>query len=147
MKKWDSKKCDRRTLILLCLIVITPLGLLSKAYTGIGQQWVQDYSGDVLYEIFWCLVIFWFMTPVKDLKKLKNITIKIALWVFAITCVIEVSQLWFYLVPDAIRSSLVWRLLLGSGFAWWDFPHYALGSLIGWWGIYQIGSIDNSSFF
>ena len=147
MKKCDSKKCDRRILILLCLIVITPLGFLSKAYTGIGQQWVQDYSGDVLYEIFWCLVIFWFMTPVIDLKKLRNITIKIALWVFTITSVIEVSQLWFYLVPDAIRSSLVWRLMLGSGFAWWDFPHYALGSLIGSWVIYQIGRIDNSRYF
>ncbi|MEM8718960.1 MAG: DUF2809 domain-containing protein [Cyanobacteria bacterium P01_G01_bin.39] len=153
MKKCDFKKCDRasrtskadrRMLILLCLIVITPLGLLSKAYTGIGQQWVQDYSGDILYEIFWCLVIFWFMYPVKDLNKLRNITIKIALWVFVITSIIEVSQLWFHLVPDAIRSSLVWRLLLGSSFAWWDFPHYAFGSLIGWWIIYQIGCLDNS---
>ena len=146
MNKSDALKCDRRVLILLCLMVITPLGLLSKAYTGIGQQWVQDYSGDILYEIFWCLVSFWFIPSVKDLNQLRNITIKIALWVFMITCVIEVSQLWFYLVPDAIRFSLIWRLLLGSGFAWWDFPHYALGSLIGWWVIERIGRIDNSRY-
>ena len=122
-----------RIIILLCLIIITPLGLLSKAYQGIGQEWVKNYSGDVLYEIFWCLAIFWFIHPVKDLEKLSEITLKIALWVFTVTCAIEVSQLWFYLVPEAIRFSLIWRLLLGAGFDWWDFPHYALGSFLGWW--------------
>ena len=138
------KLLNRRALILLCLLIITPIGLLSKAYTGIGQEWVQDYSGDVLYEIFWCLVAFWFVSSTKDLNRLRSITIKIALWVFIITCAIEVSQLWFHLVPVAIRSSFVWRMLLGSGFAWWDFPHYALGSIIGWWLIYRIGSFSRS---
>ena len=33
-------------------------------------------------------------------------------------------------------------MLLGAGFSGWDFPHYALGSLIGWWIIYQIGRIS-----
>jgi len=139
----NFQKCDRRMLILLGLIIITPLGLLSKAYTGIAQEWVQDYSGDVLYEIFWCLVIFWFIPSIKDLDKLSSITIKIALSVFVVTCAIEVSQLWFHLVPHAISYSLIWRMLLGVGFSWWDFPHYALGSLIGWWLIYQIGRIGS----
>ena len=130
---------DCRILILLSLLIITPWELFSKAYTGIGQKWVQDYSGDILYEIFWCLVVFWFIRPIKNQATLRNVTSKIALWVFIITCVIEVSQLWFYLVPDAISSSLVWRMLLGAGFDWWYFPHYALGSLIGWWGIDRIG--------
>ena len=137
-----QKLLNRRALILLSLLIITPVGLLSKAYTGVGQEWVRDYSGDVLYEIFWCLVAFWFVRPVKDLDRLRKLTSKIALWVFIVTCAIEVSQLWFYLVPVAIRTSFVWRMLLGSGFAWWDFPHYALGSLIGWWLIYQIGNVD-----
>ena len=61
---------DRRILILLFLLIITPLGLFSKAYAGIGQEWVQDYSGDVLYEIFWCLVVFWFVPTIKDLNRL-----------------------------------------------------------------------------
>ena len=139
-----QKLLNRRALILLSLLIITPVGLLSKAYTGIGREWVQDYSGDVLYEIFWCLVVFWFIRPVKDLNRLRSIAIKIALGVFIITCAIEVSQLWFHLVPVAIRSSFVWRMLLGSGFAWWDFPHYALGSLLGWYLIYQIGSFSRS---
>ena len=130
----------RRITILLSLLIITPLGLLSKAYSGVGQEWVRDYSGDVLYEVFWCLVIFWFIRPARDTIALRKTTMKIALWVFAITCVIEVSQLWFHLVPELIRNSFIWRMILGAGFAWWDFPHYALGSLLGFWLIYQIGS-------
>lgn len=136
---------DRRILIVISLLIITPLGLFSKAYTGMAQAWVRDYSGDVLYEIFWCLVIFWFVLPIKNIARLKSTTIKIALWVFSVTCVIEVSQLWFHLVPVEVRSHLIWKLLLGAGFAWWDFPHYALGSLIGWWWIFQIGCIHRGN--
>lgn len=122
-------------------MIIIPLGLYSKAYTGIGQAWVRDYSGDILYEILWCLIIFWFALPIKDLARLKSITVKIAVWVFILTSIIEISQLWFHLVPIAVRLHILWRLLLGAGFDWWDFVHYALGSLLGWWWIWQIGKI------
>ena len=137
-----SYRSRSRVLIIISLLLITPLGLLSKAYTGVAQTWVRDYSGDVLYEIFWCLFVFWFTLPVRNLTRLKLVTSKIALGVFAVTCVIEVSQLWFHLVPLAVRSHLIWKLLLGAGFAWWDFPHYVLGSLIGWWWMFKIGSIQ-----
>ena len=118
-------KLDRRILIILSLLIITPLGLLSKAYTGVAQWWVNDYAGDILYEIFWCLFFFWFFPS-------KNATIAIPLWVFFITSAIEVCQLWYGLVPGSIRSSLIWKLFLGSSFVWWDFPHYAIGSFLGW---------------
>ncbi|PSB07226.1 DUF2809 domain-containing protein [Pleurocapsa sp. CCALA 161] len=129
-----QKLLVRRSLILLLLLLIVPLGIFSKAYGGIGQEWVKDYSGDVLYEIFWCLFVFWFIRPSKDRSKLR----KIAVGVFVTTCMIEISQLWFDLVPVVIRSSFIWRMLLGAGFDWWDFPHYALGAFIGWWVIEQI---------
>ena len=115
----------RRILIIISLLIITPLGLFSKAYTGIARGWVNDYAGDILYEIFWCLFFWWFFPS-------KKATAIIPLWVFIVTCAIEIAQLWFALVPISIRSSLVWRLLLGSSFVWWDFPHYALGSFFGW---------------
>ena len=140
-----SYQRNRYILIIISLLIIIPLGLYSKAYRGIGQVWVQDYSGDILYEILWCLLVFWFALPITDLDRLKRITIKIASWVFIVTSIIEVSQLWFYLVPVAVRSHLVWRLLLGVGFDWWDFLHYALGSLIGWWWIWQIGRVSHKS--
>ncbi len=119
-------KLDRqRILIVLSLLIITPLGLFSKAYTGVAQWWVNDYAGDILYEIFWCLFFFWFFPS-------KNAVVIIPMWVFTITSAIEICQLWYGLVPPSIRSSLIWKLLLGSSFVWWDFPHYAIGSLLGW---------------
>ena len=136
-------KSDHRLLIFISLLIVTPLGILSKKYTGIGQEWVRNYSGDILYEIFWCLVVFWFIPQanVNSHKQVNTKAIQIALWVFAITCVLEISQLWFYLVPITIRSSLVWRLLLGSAFVWWDFPHYAFGSFLGCMWIVLINKI------
>jgi hypothetical protein len=123
----------RHRCILIVLLIIIPLGLFSKQYTGIAQTWVRNYSGDILYEIFWCSIIFWFINPKcsSDRQKITQ-EARIALWVFIFTCAIEISQLWFDLIPLALRSSVIWKLLLGSAFAWWDFPHYALGSFSGW---------------
>lgn len=116
---------NRYSIIFVLLLIIIPLGLFSKTYTGIGQAWVHDYSGDILYEILWCLVFFWFF-PTK-----KAVT-TIPIWVFVITSLIEVSQLFFDRVPIALRETIIWKLLLGSTFIWWDFLYYAIGSFLGW---------------
>ena len=116
---------QRRLIILVLIPIVTLLGLLSKAYTGVGQVWVNDYSGDILYEILWCLVFGWFYRS-------KEAVVAIPIGVFVVTSLIEVSQLWFHRVPPSLRETLLWKLLLGSSFVWWDFPHYALGCIIGW---------------
>lgn len=116
---------NRHFIIFILLLIIVPLGLFSKAYTGIGQSWVHDYSGDILYEILWCLVFFWFFPT-------KKATITIPRWVFIVTSLIEVSQLFFDRVPVALRETIIWKLLLGSTFVWWDFFYYAIGCLLGW---------------
>lgn len=128
------KLLTRRNLILLSLSVIIPLGLLSKAYSGVGQAWVRDYSGDVLYEAFWCLVVLWFIREGKDAIALRKLTSKIALWVFIVTCAIEVSQLWFYLVPRAIRSSFIWLMVLRTGFSAlrFRFAAWLLANICNW---------------
>ncbi len=115
----------RRSIIFGLILLVVPLGLLSKAYTGIGQVWVNDYSGDILYEILWCLVFGWFYRS-------KRATVTIPVWVFVVTSLIEISQLWFDRVPVSLRETIIWKLLLGSSFVWWDFPHYAFGCVIGW---------------
>ena len=115
----------RNTIISLLILLIIPLGLFSKVYTGIGQNWVNNYSGDILYEILWCLLFFIFF-------KSKRAIIFIPFWVFIVTSLIEFSQLFFNRVPVAIRSTIIWKLLLGSSFTWWDFPHYAVGCFLGW---------------
>ncbi|WP_319419898.1 ribosomal maturation YjgA family protein [Pleurocapsa sp. FMAR1] len=116
---------NRNVAIFILILIIVPLGLFSKAYTGIGQAWVHDYSGDILYEILWCLVFSWFFPS-------KRATVIIPVWVFIVTSLIEISQLFFTHVPIALRETIIWKLLLGSTFVWWDFPHYAIGCLLGW---------------
>ncbi|MEP0751019.1 DUF2809 domain-containing protein [Trichocoleus sp. Lan] len=124
----DAKYIKR---IILSLLIIVPLGLLSKKYTGFGRGWVNDFSGDILYEIFWCLFGF-FLFPS---RKAMN---QIPIWVFGITCTIEFLQLCHQPVLDSIRSTFLGKLLLGTTFSWWDFPHYLLGCIIGWLWLQQI---------
>jgi hypothetical protein len=115
----------RRRWILLSLCVITPLGFWFKVYDGPGRWWFYYYGGGVAYEIFWCLVVFFFW------PKRKNAA-RIALCVFVITCALETLQLWHPALLQQIRSTFLGKALLGTTFVWWDFPHYALGSFVGW---------------
>jgi hypothetical protein len=115
----------RRWWILLSLCLITPLGFWFKFYDGPGRWWFNDYGGGVAYEIFWCLVAFFFWPRKKDAAK-------IAVWVFAITCVLETLQLWHPPFLEHIRVTFAGKAIIGTTFVWWDFPHYALGSFIGW---------------
>ncbi len=114
-----------RFLCCLVLLVVTPLGILSKSYNGIGREWINDYSGDVLYEVFWCVLVFFFLPK-------KKLIVPIAIWVFAITCAIEFLQLWQTPWLRSMRSTLIGKLLLGTTFSLPDFPHYLLGSFFGW---------------
>ena len=119
------KRLNRKWQIVFLLTIVVVLGLLSKQYTGIGQQWINDYSGDILYEVFWCLFIFLLVPS-------RQIVDKIPLGVFIVTCIIEFSQLWRSPFLEWIRSYFLGRLLLGTTFAWNDFIHYAIGCIIGW---------------
>ena len=123
--------------IILSLLIIVPLGLLSKRYTGFGRSWVNDFSGDILYEIFWCLFIFLLIPSRKAMNQ-------IPIWVFGITCTIEFLQLWHQPDLDSIRSTFLGKLLLGTTFSGWDFPHYLLGCIIGWLWLRQIVRVDKA---
>jgi len=106
----------------LGLMGIVLLGLWSKVYNGWGQAWINDFSGDILYEMAWIGLI--------GLWKLRWRVWDISIAVFLITCLIEVTQLIPF--PEILTAHLLWRLLLGTTFVWWDFPHYFLGSLLGY---------------
>jgi hypothetical protein len=41
-------------------------------------------------------------------------------------------QLWHPKSLETIRSSFIGSALIDTTFSWLDFPHYALGSFIGW---------------
>jgi hypothetical protein len=116
-----------RFILFLAIIIIIPLGLVSKFYKGPLDSWLNNYSGGIFYEIFWILLVI-LINP--------KIPPSIAtIWVFMITALLEFMQLWHPPFLEAIRSTLIGRLLIGTTFDWWDFPHYILGCTITWLGL------------
>ena len=111
-----------RRWIFISLIILIPLGFLTKRYQGPFETWVNNSLGGVLYVIFWSLVVFFFYPAAKPHR--------ITGAMFIVTCMIEVLQLWHPPFLEAIRSTRIGVTLLGNSFAWLDFPHYLLGSLL-----------------
>jgi hypothetical protein len=109
-------------LAIIVLLIIIPLGLFSKIYSGTGHEWVNNKLGGVFYEIFWCL-IFFIILP-------KSKPIKIVIGVFVVTCILEFMQLWENEFLVMIRSNFIGRTIIGSSFTWSDFFHYSIGSLL-----------------
>ncbi len=99
-------------------------GLFFKFYDGFGRQWFNNNGAAIFYKIFWCLFAFLLVISRRAISQ-------IPLWVFIITCILEFLQLWHPPVLQQIRATFVGRLLIGSTFSWWDFPHYAIGSILG----------------
>ena len=105
-------------------MLIVPLGFYSKFYSGPAARWVNDSLGGVLYEIFWCLLIFLFFNTIKPRK--------IAVFVLFFTCFLEFLQLWHHPFLVSLRSSFIGQTVLGTSFVWSDFPYYFFGCGIGW---------------
>jgi hypothetical protein len=115
-----------KTVILLA--VVTPLGFAFKHYSGIGNGWFNNYGAGALYVVFWILIVFLFFPS-------RDATNTIPIYVLSITCILEILQLWHPPLLEAIRSFYVGKALLGTTFVWWDFPHYFIGCMVGWWTI------------
>lgn len=113
-----------RLKILLTLAILLPIGFYTKFYEGIGSWWVQDYLGGILYEIFLCLIA--------SLVLYRLPPWQISIGVFTITSILECLQLWHHTLLETLRQTLIGHLILGSFFDLWDFPHYLIGSLLGW---------------
>lgn len=121
-----GKYTKYRLYLIFSLVIITPLGFLTKFYHGVGATWVQDSLGGVLYEIFWIWLILFFKPTFQPFQ--------VALTVFLVTSFLEFLQLWHPFFLEYLRSYFLGRTLLGNFFTWWDFPYYILGCLSGAWG-------------
>jgi len=106
------------------LIIIIPLGFLTKVYSGPASFWVNNSLCGILYEIFWCLVLFLFLPS-------ANI-FKISLFVFNATGVLECLQLWHPPFLEILRKTFIGRTVLGTTFIWSDFFYYFIGCLLGY---------------
>ncbi len=108
--------------IFLVLAVLVPLGIATKLYSGPGEVWIRTHAGGVLYVVFWSLLVL-------------GVRPQLSPWVaggsvLAVTSVLEFSQLWHPPFLETVRSTFIGHALIGSTFAWSDFPHYVLGMLL-----------------
>jgi hypothetical protein len=114
-----------RKRVLLSLALVTPLGFLFKLYAGPGHRWLNNSVAGVLYEVFWCLVLF-FIWP------RRRYATWLAVLVLAITSLLEVLQLWHPMLLEQVRATFLGQALIGTTFSWGDFPYYVLGCALGW---------------
>jgi len=106
------------------LIILIPMGLLTKVYSGIGSEFVTNYLGGVIYVVFFIVLA--------SLTFPKANSLKISLFVLGITCLIEVSQLIQNDLLKDLRTHFLIRSLIGSVFNVFDFVFYVVGALIGY---------------
>lgn len=105
------------------VIILIPIGLLTKAYSGIGSEFVTNYLGGVVY------VVFFIMLASSVFPKASPL--KISLIVLCITCLLELSQLIHTPTLELFRKNFVFRALFGSTFNPFDFIWYSVGALCG----------------
>ncbi len=113
-----------RRRIVAALAVTTVVGFASKYYSGPGADWANNSLAGAFYEVFWQLIVLFCLPQAR--------AIKIALGVFIATCGLEFLQLWHPPLLEAARTTFIGRSILGSTFAWTDFPYYVIGTVIGW---------------
>ena len=117
----------------LCLTII--LGLGCKFYQGPGETWINQDLNGVFYVVCWGFLLA-FLLP-------RYTALILSLSACLLTCGIEFLQLWQPEWLQAIRAQLVGRLILGSHFAWWDFPYYIVGGLASY--VFLRGSMKGKS--
>jgi hypothetical protein len=128
-----SNRSRGRACTAASLLLIVPVGFYSKVYAGPASNWVNNALSGAFYEIFWCLFIFFCLPGSRPAL--------VAVSVLAVTCALEFLQLWHPPLLEAVRSNFFGRALIGSDFAWADFPYYFLGSSLGWLWIRRLRKI------
>lgn len=112
-----------RPLLLTALLTLTAVGLATKSYTGPGAAWIRGSLGGAFYVACW-MAAWWLVRPRASGWLVAGV-------VLAATCGIEAAQLVRVDWLDALRATRVGGLVLGSTFAWADFPAYVLGAGLG----------------
>ena len=112
---------------ILCLVVVTLLGLYSKFYRGWYADWINYSVRGVLYVLFWCGIL--------DLILPQRGPKGIAISVLIVTFLLEIMQLSHHVFLEYVRSFFWGRTLIGTTFAASDFFYYVVGSFLGYFWI------------
>lgn len=111
-----------RSLYLFLVLVTIVVGLLSR--TRFVPDVIYPYVGDYLYAVM-VFFIIGFLFPTKN-------SLKVALVSVFICYLIEFLQLYQAEWINAVRSSTLGALVLGSGFLWSDIICYTFGGITGY---------------
>ena len=94
-------------------------GLSTRLYPDHFPTFIARYAGDTL----WATMVFWILAVVWR----RSSTLRLTGAATAIAFAVECSQLLHAAWIDAIRSSRIGGLLLGSDFLWSDLVCYVVG--------------------
>lgn len=108
----------------LCLLITVILGAASFFMRGTAVDGLANHAGGFLYVLAWIFFILMLFPRFAPLK--------VCVAVLLITCALEVLQLWHPPILEAVRGNLFGQILIGTTFAWSDFPSYGIGAFVGW---------------
>lgn len=112
-----------RIALVISILIIVPVGYVVRFYSP-TPEWFNDWFGSIAYEIFWILLVAFLFPQASPLWT--------AVGVCLATCVLEFLQLWHPPWLEAMRATLLGRLILGNTFNGSDFLSYFIGSFLGW---------------
>lgn len=113
-----------RARVFAVAVLLIPLGFwLKYAASGGATGWASAYGAAIAYEVFW--------VHVAGLMWRRASPWRIAAGVLAVTCALEVLQLWRPAWLQSARATVPGAALLGTVFDPFDFPHYVLGVMLG----------------
>ena len=105
------------------VVTVIALGLASRKFPSLFPTIFGKYPGDAL----WALMVFVGLAFVKP----EASAARLSVLALAISCAIEFSQLYQSPWLNAVRSTTIGHLVLGSAFSWFDIAAYAVGVLVG----------------
>lgn len=98
------------------------LGLASRKFGYVLPGFLADNAGDAL----WTVAVFIALAIAFP----RWSAVRIGLLAFAISVIVEISQLSDAQILVAIRANRIGRLFLGQGFVWADFLRYFAGAIV-----------------
>jgi hypothetical protein len=114
----EKTKCSRWPYLLWVVLTIAA-GLGSRRYAAALPSFIAEYAGDAL----WAAMIYFGIRFIFPARKTRYLVLLALAFSFSI----ETSQLYQADWINAIRSTPIGALVLGSGFLWSDLLCYMVG--------------------
>ena len=109
---------------LVLLLVIIPIGFLTKVYTGFGAEFVHNHLGGIIYVVFFILFTSIFFSKANPLV--------LSVIVLFVTILLEFTQLIQNPTLNKLRQYFIVRALFGGVFNMIDLLYYIVGALSGY---------------